>query len=203
MSATRGVDRVGLRSSAQPDGSPSSCAATAEPASATIRRSDASLRTCWNPFPPRLNRPRRPSSASPTRARIAYEPRCPSCLARSPRRWPPVWQALAATRRLLGLRIWSAAATFDALASAGRPSRHRARSPQRWIGSKRGRATSGSSGNAHGSADRPPARHRRLTAADQVGSALQTPPVSQKQGTVVRTDRQRRQSAGARVRGRE
>ena len=76
-------------------------------------------------------------------------------------------------------RTWSAAATFDALASAGRPSRHRASSPQPWIGSKRGRATFGSSGNAHGSADQPPARHRRLIAADQlwsrpVGNALRT-----------------------------
>ena len=73
-------------------------------------------------------------------------------------------------KALAGSRTSSAAATFDALASAGRPSRHRASSPQPWTGSKRGRATFGSSENAHRSADQPPARHRRLIAADQLCS---------------------------------
>jgi hypothetical protein len=47
------------------------------------------------------------------------------------------------------------------LASDGRPRRLRATSRRRWIGSRRGQATSGSSGNGRGSPDQPPASRRR------------------------------------------
>ena len=62
---------------------------------------------------------------------------------------------LTAIRRSRVCRIWSATARSGVSASAGRPSRRRATSLQRWIGLRRGRATFGSCGNGRAPAEQP------------------------------------------------
>ena len=180
--AAPAVDGVGLRSCARPIGSRSCCAAVAELALGTIHRSDVSQRPRRSPSPPRLSRSRLRSrarmSGEPTGAPIGYERLWASCLARSRRRWPLGRQALTATRRLLGSRTWSAAARFGASASAGPLRRPRATSPRPWIGSRRGRATFGSSGSGLGSADhcarpvRSPARAPWTTCRQSAGPGV-------------------------------
>lgn len=144
-----------MRSSARSTVSRSCYAAVAEPALGMIRQSGARPRRRRNRLTPRLSCHHRRSRAPPglNSVRIVCERRWEPCLARSRRRWLPERRASAMRRRSPACRSLSAAARCVASATAGRPSRPRVTSPRRWIASRRGRATSGSSETGRGSVE--------------------------------------------------
>jgi hypothetical protein len=150
-----------LGSSGPPGAIRSCCAAAAEPALGTIRRSGASRRPTPNPPPSKPSPPRRrrhvTMSAAANSVRTASERRWAGCLVPFRQRWSPERRVSTTKGRSLVCKSSSAAARSGASVSVGRRSRRLATSRRRWIGLKRERATYGSSGNQRGSADPRPA----------------------------------------------
>jgi hypothetical protein len=151
-----------LGSSGPPGAIRSCCAAAAEPALGTIRRSGASRRPTPNPPPSKPSPPRRrrhvTMSAAANSVRTASERRWAGCLVPFRQRWSPERRVSTTKGRSLVCKSSSAAARSGASVSVGRRSRRLATSRRRWIGLKRERATYGSSGNQRGPA---PSRPRR------------------------------------------
>ena len=97
-----------------------------------------------------------PASPEPNPDRIASARPWANYPARSRRRWPPEPPASTKTRRSPDCRTSSGAARSGATVTAGRPRLPPPTSPQRSIGSRPARPTSGSSERRRASADRPP-----------------------------------------------
>jgi hypothetical protein len=164
----------------------SSCAAAAEPALGTIRRSGAHQRPTRNPPASKPSPPRRrrhvTMSAAANSVRTAYEWRWARCLVPFRPRWWPERRVSTTKGRSLVCRSLSAAARSNASVSVGRRRRRLATSRPRWIGLKRERATYGSSGNQRGSADPRPADPGLRRGEERSASNTLPPPATTARG---------------------